>query len=180
MIMSMLQHPALTRLWYGGQPNAPNQNQIPNSNPNPTVHPVYANANLNLSASTNSLPLHNVPERSHSPHSVDGSIVRTRRKNRERRGTENSLPVTLDVAGISGDIGQVFKEGRQEFDKPDHGLLKKDNVGVETKRQAKLDTKADYQVPFPQVQDMAAANSGSKARRECLFLSSVLGELDVG
>jgi len=163
--MSMLQHPALTRLWYGGQsgPNPPNQNQTSTSN----VHPVYgANPNLNISASTNSLSLHNVPERSHSPHSIDGSIVRTRRKNRERRGTENSLPVTLDVAGISGDIGEEFrKEGRHDFDKPDHGLSRKDNIGVDTKRQAKLDTKTDYQVPFPQVQDMAAANSGPKGRR---------------
>ncbi|KAG9083713.1 hypothetical protein FRC06_004405, partial [Ceratobasidium sp. 370] len=165
--MSMLQHPALTRLWYGGQPgpNTPNQNQIPNSNPN--VYPAHnPNPNSNFSASTISLPSNNAPERSHSPHSVDGSIVRTRRKNRERRGTENSLPVTFDATNISGDIGEEFrKEGRQEFDKPDHGLLRKDNIGVETRRQAKLDIKADYQVPFPQVQDMAAVNSGSKGRR---------------
>ncbi|KAG9120620.1 hypothetical protein FRC07_003820, partial [Ceratobasidium sp. 392] len=155
--MSVLQHPALTRLWYGGQPapNAPNQqHQTPN--------PVYPNSNHIIAASSDALGLqHHVPERSHSPHSVDGSTVRTRRKNRERRGTENSLPVTFDAVEILGDIGEEF---RKESDKT---LSRKDNfIGAETKRgQTKMDTKTDYQVPFPQVQDMTAANTGSKPRR---------------
>ncbi|QRV72215.1 hypothetical protein RhiJN_00229 [Ceratobasidium sp. AG-Ba] len=165
--MSVLQHPALTRLWYGGQPppnftQSQSQPQSTNLNPNaPAYQPnSTSTSNLNTPTPINTHLAQNVPERSHSPHSVDGSIVNTRRKNRARRGTENSLPVTFNLADISGDIGDDFR-------KESHTLARKDNFGTEIKRgQAKLDSKADYQVPFPQVQDMAgAANGGSKARR---------------
>jgi hypothetical protein len=164
--MSVLHHPAFSRLWYGGAPPPAGPNATPTVGPAPGDPNAYPNAAPNVypALNPNALALHNEPERSHSPHSVDGGTTRPRRKNRERRGTENSLPVTFDVSEITPDFADEFRKGRREFDRDTIG-------GEQVKRQPKLESTADYQVPFPQVQDMSSTgNNGLRGRRESRFL----------
>lgn len=198
----MLQQSALSRLW-GGAPanNNPNSNSnmvvITNVDlgPNPTTQPmpnnppprnppksnIYGSRNhsasnlLTTAGSNNALALQHDIERSQSPHSVDGGTAHARRKNRQRRGTENSLPVTFNPAEFSEDLAGDYRKDSAVGDfRKDLADLRKDSTPTAAeyrKAQAKLDATTDYQVPFPQVTDMASSgSSASRGRRESLFL----------
>ncbi|KDN36939.1 hypothetical protein RSAG8_10473, partial [Rhizoctonia solani AG-8 WAC10335] len=165
--------PPFPRFFYNTQ-TTPTTNDPPNNNTYVFVSPVPPPNALGL-------------ERSHSPHSVDGSTIpRPRRKNRgrrgknrERRGTENSLPGTLNALEIRDDL-------RRENDKepettPDKEEPVKDlpttvsepttptaaatptRKEPKTPAQPKMEPSPDYQVPFPQVQD-----GTTRAKRECI------------
>ncbi|ELU37382.1 multicopper oxidase domain-containing protein [Rhizoctonia solani AG-1 IA] len=151
-----------------------------NTQTTPTTNEPSLNNNTYVfvqpAPSTNALGL----ERSNSPHSVDGSTaIRTRNQNRKRRGTENSLPVTLDALEVHADLRKESdKEQEPAPDKQQSEPVKDlpapvsepttPTVAVtpvrkepKTPAQPKMEPAPDYQVPFPQVQDPT-----SRAKRE--------------
>ncbi|KAG8712933.1 hypothetical protein FRC11_013780 [Ceratobasidium sp. 423] len=142
---------------------------------------------------TNALGL----ERSHSPHSVDGSTApRPRRKNRERRGTENSLPGTLNALEVRNDLRKVNDNDKKQETTPDQEVPEpvKDLPTLvsepttptaaatptrkepKTPAQSKMEPSPDYQVPFPQVPDPTtrAKRSGDKEREQAALRSPTL------
>ncbi|EUC56321.1 multicopper oxidase domain protein, putative [Rhizoctonia solani AG-3 Rhs1AP] len=171
--------PPFPRFFYNTS-TTPTTNAPPNNNTYVFVSPVPPPNALGL-------------ERSHSPHSVDGSTVpRPRRKNRERRGTENSLPGTLNALEIRDDLRRE-KEKEQEttVDKEEPELVKDLPTPVsepttptaaitptrkepKTPAQPKMEPSPDYQVPFPQVQDgtTRAKRSGDWERDQAALLRS--------
>ncbi|KAF8759702.1 hypothetical protein RHS01_02243 [Rhizoctonia solani] len=166
-----------------------------NTQTTPTTNEPSLNNNTYVfvqpAPSTNALGL----ERSNSPHSVDGSTaIRTRNQNRKRRGTENSLPVTLDALEVHADLRKESdKEQEPAPDKQQSEPVKDlpapvsepttPTVAVtpvrkepKTPAQPKMEPAPDYQVPFPQVQDPTsrAKRSGDWERDQAALRSPTL------